>query len=314
MASVLGMAVRRLTMGLRSGLMAATVAAAPVFGLATFAVPAPATAQDGAVLDSLEGQFYGVDAAEGFAIEIAKTLIEGAEVAGSFDVRFMTPGNGLSEFVAMGGNGVAQGQVDIGGTPVVMRFSSRPVGVVLFIIPVGETGEPEIDKTRSFGFLRQGISVPRAPDVVAAPPPRVVDNYEPLYFLSAYEFWTPQEVGLGYASLLPRWRTLLRLYSSVHTDVLWKLCRGRETPAGLTEALEGQNVTCETVLGKVSEMQRVGTFVAYKRDVAEERARLEEAVKCARDMLDKRQCVLVSKFTAKNAVSLDTAETILDRY
>ncbi|MCI4662801.1 MAG: hypothetical protein MRY63_13390 [Neomegalonema sp.] len=263
----------------------------------------------GSAQDQLAGAYYGVDGADGFKVALAP----GAE-PGSFDVDFIDRSGGLTEFTALGGNGVAEGAAEFEGVQVLMRFSARPVGVVLFLFPIDETGDVVVEKAQSYGFLREGIAVPKGPEVIAAPPEAVVPNYEPLYFLSAYEFWTPVEVGRGYASLLERWRTLIRLYPHVHTDILWKLCQASGEPDGLAEALDGQNITCDQVTERIAATQRRGTFLKYKEEMGLEKARLEDAIKCARDMLAKRQCVLVSKWTAKSATSMETAATILRRY
>lgn len=258
--------------------------------------------------NALGGAYFGLDEADGWSLTL------NPREGGGFDGRLVDRGGAEYLFVAGGDSSVAEARVDVSGVRLFMRFSPRPAGLVSFWIPVNEADELNIDEARLYAFLREGVELPQVPQGLATPPATLGEYMEPLAFLHSYEFWQPQEVGRGYANLTERYRALIRLYAHVHADVLWKLCQSRATPPGLTEALQGQNITCPQVLEAVAESQRTGSFAAYKADLAAQKQILVDAVRCTRGGLSAEQCLTVTKFTSQAAISLDTAASILSRY
>ncbi|MEO1328584.1 MAG: hypothetical protein AAFW46_02895 [Pseudomonadota bacterium] len=264
----------------------------------------------------LGGAYDGIDDASGWRIELTERLQEGGVSAG-YEGVFIDRTGARIEFEAFPsgpGGREAETRAEIGGRSVFMRFSPRPIGLVAVWIPVSEDDRLVIEETRSYPFVREGTALPEAPDGLSPPPQAGATGYDPLLFLLSYEFWRPNEVGDGYTALEDKWRTLIRLYAEVHTDILWKLCQARTTPPGLVEALEGQNVTCQEVLAKLDQIQSEGKFSKYKADLAQQKTRLVDAVKCARGQLLKRECLKVNAWTNRAALSLDSAKTVLARY
>lgn len=257
--------------------------------------------------DALGGQYDGLDNAEGWSISLTPAT-------DGFEGVFTDRAGRQTEFWAPGNAQEASGKLEIAGAPVLFQFSPRAIGMVLFWIPIAADGALEVESAKPFAFLRKGERLPDAPEIVREPPQKIGERVDPFVFLENYEFWTGQEVGRGYVGLLERHRTLIRLYAHVHTDVLWKLCQSPTSPAGLAEALEGQNVACGDLLTKVEELQRTGRFSAYKQGLSEERAKLIDAIRCAQGALSQETCVKVSRWTAQAAISLETAQTILSRY
>ncbi len=264
----------------------------------------------------LSGAYIGVDDAAGMRLTLTERTAEG-DVAAGFDGALVDASGGRAEFQAfLSGRGGrdAETRVQLGDRSLFLRFSPRPIGLIAVSIPVTDEGVLVLERTQSLPFVREGVALPERPEMFASAPQDPNGVTDPLLFLLSYEFWTPVEVGNGYASLEDRWRTLIRLYAEVHTDVLWKLCSAGRTPPGRTEALEGQNITCEGVVDKVAALQRSGRFGAYKAGLAEQKARLIDAVKCARGQLLKSDCERANAWTNRAALSLDTAATVLARY
>lgn len=263
----------------------------------------------------LGGGYTGIDEATGWSVRLDEKTSAG--VASGYQGTFVDRDGSETAFEAfLAGEGglEAEARFELAGRSVYLRFSPRPIGMLMTLIPINSDDQLEIASSSTFPFVRAGVALPDAPTLLAPPPTDASVAYDPLLFLISYEFWTPVEVGVGYASLEDRWKTLIRFYTQVHTDVLWKLCRAERTPPGLVEALEGQNVTCNDVIGKIARMQSGDQFSRYKADVAEVKARLVDAVKCARGQLLKRECVRVNAWTNRAAVSLDTAATVLAKY
>lgn len=269
-----------------------------------------ATAQGAAAqqMDALGGGYVGIDEAKGVRIILTPS-------ATGFEGLFIDNAGGSVLFDAVGDAAAAEARIDFFGLPAYMRFSPRPVGMMAFYIPIDPaTDALQVEEARPYAFLREGVELPETPPNMVAPPKTLGDYQEPVTFLWSYEFWQPQEVGRGYSNMSERYRTLLRLYAHVHTDVLWKLCQSRATPPGLAEALQGQNVTCPDVLQAVAKAQRSGSFARYKSDLAAQKAMLIDAVRCTRGGLMHEQCLTISKITAEAAISLATAATVLAKY
>lgn len=285
------------------------VAAAAACALALLLTAGAAQARS-----AIDGEYVGVDEATGWKLRFTEKTVAGA--AAGYEGAFVDRTGAETTFDGLlrDGGREAEARVELANGPVYLRFSPRPIGLLVTWIPINAENKLDLARTRTYPFVRAGVTLPEPPKSLAPPPKSARDRTDPLVFLNSYEFWTPLQVGFGYVGVDDRWRTLMRLYATVHTDVLWKLCQAARTPPGLTEALEGQAVTCRQVLSKISAMQRSGAFTKYKADVAAEKKRLIDAVKCARGMLLQRQCVKANEWTGRAAISLDTAATILARY
>jgi hypothetical protein len=164
-------------------------------------------------------------------------------------------------------------------------------------------------------FVRSGLELPRPDaDFVAAPADargRITANS----FLASYEFWSPEGVRNGYLALPERFRTLMRLYPAVQLDLIWKLCLAPAAGEALALALRGQGVTCADAIDGIAEAQRSGRFDAFKREVRDQKASLRTTVRCADGYPESREaCDRAARELSAQAVSLDTAATVLGRY
>jgi hypothetical protein len=69
------------------------------------------------------------------------------------------------------------------------------------------------------------------------------------------------------------------------------------------------------VIEGIAEAQRSGTFVGYKAEVARQKATLRMTVRCADFYPESKQnCDRAARELGAQAISLDTAGTVLARY
>lgn len=262
--------------------------------------------------DVLGGGYIGIDSAQGWRMLLAPVDVNGRA---AFDGVFIDEKGQSTGFVAFGDGANAEAQVVFSNGEAFFRIEARPIGMMLRWVPINEDGQLAVEATQSFPFIRDDVSMPAEPDDLATPPNDVSSSFNSIAFVKSYEFWTPEQTGRAYASMTPQSRTLIKLYSAVHTDILWKLCQARTTPEGLSEALDGQSIDCPTLLSTMADIQRRGVFASYKSDLAPERAALLDAMRCATGTLRPRDlCIEISKGTSQRALSLDTAATIIERY
>jgi len=134
-------------------------------------------------------------------------------------------------------------------------------------------------------------------------------------FVESYPFWEPQGALWAYEALEPRHRTVIRLFALVQADLLWKLCQSPQRGAGLAEALRGQGVVCADVVNAVAAAQAGGAFDRFKANVAQERALLVATLDCGdKYVAHGPGCADAARETARRAVSMETAATVLRRY
>lgn len=269
-----------------------------------------ALAQDAA--PGLSGGYRGIDNADGWRLLLAPVQVDERP---AFDGLFIDESGQSTGFVAFGDESGAEAQVAFSNAEAFFRIEPRPIGLVLSWIPVDASGKLAVEAAQNFPFVRDDVVVPEQPDGLASPPSEVTSSFNSIAFVKSYEFWTPEETGRAYASLTDQSRTLIKIYSVVHTDLLWKLCQARTTPPGLAEALEGQAIDCPTLLGRMADIQQRGIFGQYKNALAPERSALLDALRCATGALRPRElCVEISRGTSQRALSLETAASIIERY
>lgn len=291
---------------------AARLVGAVVRGVAAVAMLATATSAAAQSGDRLGGGYVGIDQAEGWRLLLAPVEVEGAP---AFDGRFIDETGASTGFTAVPVGPDAEAQVQFADAMAFFRLSPRPVGLMLSWVPMDQDGRLAVEASAVFPFVRDDVAIPSAPERIAPPPESETASFSAVAFLRSYEFWTPEETGRAYASMTGRSKALIKLYASVHTDILWKLCQSRSTPPGLTEALDGQAVDCPALLGAMADIQRRGLFSAYKSDLAPEQAALIDAMRCAMGVYRPQEdCVAISRVTSERALSLETAASILDRY
>jgi hypothetical protein len=261
-----------------------------------------------AALAELQGVYLGIGAAAGMRVELSATS-DG--YSGAF-----TDVDGVKRpFTAYRLDDTAETTMSLAEGPVFMRVSPEPIGARVVIVPFDAEGRLVVPQTRALAFLREGIDAPAVPERFIPAPTGPVRAMEARAFVSSYPFWEPAAAAWGYAAVEPRFRTVIRLFPLVQTDLLWKLCQGSARAEGLAEALRGQGVTCADVTGAIRAAQAGPTFDRFKRDVAAERAMLLTALGCADDLTRTQQdCSRAGAETARRALSMETAATVLSRY
>lgn len=261
-----------------------------------------------AAAEDLSGFYYGVEDATGASIEIRP------DSEGFMGTFFDAQGNSQA-FEADRAGDIAEAVLDMDGRTVLMRMVPLPYGAEVTIIPFDEEGNLVIAAGRVLNFVRTGLSLPRpGADFVEAPRDdrgRITANS----FLASYEFWRPTGVRNGYLSLPQRFRTVMRLFPAVQLDLIWKMCLAPSADRALAIALRGQGVACTEVIEGIAEAQRSGTFVKYKAEVARQKATLRMTVRCADFYPESKQnCDRAARELGAQAISLDTAGTVLARY
>jgi hypothetical protein len=261
-----------------------------------------------AAAEVLSGFYYGVKDATGASIEIQP------DAEGFLGTFFDAQGNSQA-FKADRAGDIAEAVLDMDGRTVLMRMVPLPFGAEVTIIPFDEAGSLVIAHGRALSFVRAGLNLPRpGPDFVDAPRDdrgRITANS----FLASYEFWRPTGVRNGYLSLPERFRTVMRLFPAVQLDLIWKLCLAPAADRALAIALRGQGVACAEVIEGIAEAQRSGAFVRYKDEVTRQKATLRMTVRCADGYPESKQnCDRAARELGAQAISLDTAGTVLARY
>jgi hypothetical protein len=261
-----------------------------------------------AVAEGLSGFYYGVEDAAGASIEIRP------DSEGFQGIFFDAQGNS-QVFEADRTGDIAEAVLDMDGRTVLMRMVPLPYGAEVAIIPFDEEGNLVIEVGRILNFVRTGLSLPGpGADFVAAPRDdsgRITANS----FLASYEFWHPTGVRNGYLSLPQRFRTVMRLFPAVQLDLIWKLCLAPSADRALAIALRGQGVACAEVIDGIAATQRSGAFGKYKAEVTRQKATLRMTVRCADGYPESKQnCDRAARELGAQAISLDTAGTVLARY
>lgn len=265
--------------------------------------PAIAYAQD-----TLDGRYYGVRDGDGAWIEI------GPDSQG-FTGTFHDASGNRQSFEADRIGDVAEAILDMGGETVLLRVDPKPFGANVGLIPFNKKGELVFDAARTLTFVREGLDLPEPPPDYVEPPTNSRTRIAANSFLASYEFWPPGGVRDGYLSLPPRFRTLMALFPAVQLDVIFKLCLADTSGPALAQALRGQGVACAEVTSGMATAQRNGSFARFKQEVAAERDTLRLAVRCADGyVLSKEECDSASRSVSRQAVSLQTSATVLQRY
>lgn len=252
----------------------------------------------------VEGGFFGIDAAQGMRLELSS---EGGALRLPDGTRF--------EFRGEVVGGALEATLERPEGPAFLRVTPRPAGVEAVLAPVDAQGLLDVGATQAFAFLRDGTPLPDLPRGFLPAPAAPVRAFDARAFVRSYAFWEPLGAALAYDALEPRMRTVIRLFPIVHTDLLWKLCQSPESTAGLAEALRGQGVSCAEVNDAMRRALAGASFTRFKADVAAERAILDTAIGCADDLSrTDPDCRRAGQETARRAVSMETAATVLRRY
>jgi hypothetical protein len=261
-----------------------------------------------AAAEKLGGKYYGVEDAAGASIEIARA-------GDGFQGTFFDAKGQSQAFKADKVGDTAEAVLDMDGRTVLMRIEPLPFGASVVIVPFNSSGALSVEAGRVLTFVRSGLKLPKPGPEYVDPPRDGSGRVAANGFLASYEFWSPTGVRNGYLSLPERFRTLMRMFPAVQIDVIWKLCLAPSPDAALAIALRGQGVTCKEVIDGVAKMQRTGKFNRYKAEVEKQRETLRLSVRCADHYPESKEtCDRAARDLSAQAVTLETAATVLGRY
>jgi hypothetical protein len=261
-----------------------------------------------AAQDRLAGTYLGIDDAQGARIRIAPD-------PGGYSGTFHDPQGRSQSFQADRVEDAAEAVLDMDGQTVLMRIAPLPFGAQVSIIPLRPDGSMALEFSRSLGFVREGVELPKKPDAFVEAPQLPGERVAGNAFVESYQFWSPEGVVNGYLGLPDRFRTLLRMFPAVQLDVIWKLCLAADADRALGIALRGQDVACPEVVGAIAGVQRENRFDDYKAEVDAEREALQTSIRCADGYVaSRRTCDDAAKRLAEAAVSMRTAGQVLSKY
>ncbi len=258
---------------------------------------------------ALEGVFVGLDDASGSTLRLSPP--KGGSQKGQFTDR----GGNTAVFNGEVFPDGVEATFPIGDVRLYLRAIEHPSGAIVVIVPIAPDGTQRADLTRSFGYVREGSPTEVDRPYFVGEPTRQGASVDAASFVQSYEFWSPDGVGRGYVSVLPRYRSVIALFPTLQTDIIWKLCSQQVGAApGLAEALRGQGVTCSDVLGAIAQSKSRGRYAKFLGQVAAERQIAFEQISCARRIGTKRRCEEVAKLVSEIAISMENAATVIARY
>jgi hypothetical protein len=254
-----------------------------------------------AAAQELGGTYRGLDGAHGITIQLSRG---GDGYVGEI---FAPSGNRASLNTQATPTG-ARGPLTLQGQRGTVELRSQPVGLSMIWRP--DNGGTEL----VYAFRHEQLALPQLPPGYKDPPPFGATRVNPIDFLNSYEFWEAAQVARAYDGLDDKFRVIMKSFATVHTDILWKLCRAPLAPAQLTDALRGQGVTCIDVQQKIKESQKTGAFSNFKRAVHFQKIDALLAVECARGINTASICAQAAQKTQQATLSLETAGSVLQRF
>lgn len=256
----------------------------------------------------LSGSYVGIDEAAGASLTIQPA---GQGYRGTF----YDPQGRSRDFEAERQGDSAETVIEMDGRQVMLLVDPVPYGAKVVLAPIDAEGRINTAAGRLLDFVRGNLELPKPGEDYLPPPSENRRTLTASTFLSSYEFWPPVGVRNGYLAVPGRFRTLMRLFPAVQLDVIWKLCLAPDAGRALTVALRGQGVTCPGVTEGVARAQATGRFDELKAEVREQKELLRLNVHCA-DVyaLPRRDCERAARALSTQAVALETAASVLNRY
>jgi hypothetical protein len=253
------------------------------------------------------GRYIGVGAADG--MRLALSAARGDRLDGE-----ITLSDGVARrFQAEQVGRVVEGALALDGGPLFLQIIEDGPGVAARLTPVDREGRMLLDQAVGYAFVPEGTPIPDLPQRFIPEPSRAIRAIDAEAFVASYPFWSPLGAALGYEAVAERYRTVIRLFPMVQTDLLRKLCQSPERTPGIAEALRGQGVTCRDVLAALPEGG--GARARFGAAVEAERALLQTALDCANRLTSvPPRCAEAGRETARRAASMDTVATVLRRY
>jgi len=247
------------------------------------------------------GTYRGIDSAEGITVQLTRG-------GNGYVAEIIAQSGGRATINAGTISGGARGPLTLQGQPGIVEFLSRPVGLSMIWRP--NSGGEEL----VYAFRHERLALPTPPAGYKDPPPPGATRVNPIDFLNSYEFWSAAQVARTYDGLDDKFRVILKTFSTVHADILWKLCRAPVAPDQLADALRGQGVTCIDVQNKIKASQTTGAFTTFKRAVQVQKVDALLAVECARGINTASVCARAAQITQQAALSLETVGAVLKRF
>lgn len=268
---------------------------ATILGFLSMAYAPAAMAQD------ISGTYSGIDGAQGIAVRLSRG---GSGYQGEISAATGRQAQLDLQATTAGARGplVLQGQ---NGT---VEFLEKPLGLSMVWRP--DFGGQEL----VYAFRHERLALPTPPAGYKDPPPHGATRVNPMDFLNSYEFWEAAQVGRAYDGMDDKYRVIIKSFATVHTDILWKLCRAPTAPVQLVDALRGQGVTCAEVQSRIRAAQSTGGFSRFKQAVQAQKYDALKAVECARGINTADICTRAAQRTQQAVLSLETAGSILSRY
>lgn len=256
----------------------------------------------------LSGSYYGVDEAAGASLTIQPA-------ADGYSGTFYDPQGNSRAFEAAREGDSAETVLEMDGREVMMLVDPMPYGAKVVLAPIDAEGRINAAAGRLLDFVRGNLDLPEPPEDYLPPPTQARRQITGNGFLASYEFWPPVGVRNGYLSVPANIRTLIRLFPAVQLDVIWKLCLAPQADQALTMALRGQGVTCPEVTEIITRAQGAGKFDAFKAEVRQQKELLRLNVRCAGvHAVPRRDCERAARALSSQAVTLETAASVLRRY
>tara|TARA_R110000868_G_scaffold161551_3_gene392096 strand:- start:11709 stop:12902 length:1194 start_codon:yes stop_codon:yes gene_type:complete len=213
--------------------------------------------------------------------------------------------------------GGVQGELRLGGNALAVAFfriEERPLGIQFLFIPVKDDGNPDVSAAKDYSFLAQGLGVPTAKNVVAAPQPS--EKIDLLRFVDEYRQWDPLDVARFYSRLSERDKGLLQLYDHASGDIVWRVCSSNPpndviTQVDVDDLLDRQQTTCDALLPLVKQAQAAGFFAEFSRRARFQFEIIRETLLCNRGESAPAQCADVSALGAPLIVNWRDVSSIM---
>ncbi|MEL6198317.1 MAG: hypothetical protein AAFT19_10745, partial [Pseudomonadota bacterium] len=111
---------------------------------------------------TMNGEFYGVDEAEGASLRIraSSDTVEG---------RLTDPAGVAQSFAVARRDGGAEGVLEIRGAPTLLRLDVQPFGIFLSLIPVSTDGTARVEEAELYSFVRRDLDLPEQPEGFVPP-------------------------------------------------------------------------------------------------------------------------------------------------
>tara|TARA_R110000868_G_scaffold124399_2_gene328893 strand:- start:3068 stop:4279 length:1212 start_codon:yes stop_codon:yes gene_type:complete len=213
--------------------------------------------------------------------------------------------------------GGVQGELRLGGNAMAVAFfriEERPLGIQFLFIPVKNDGNPDIAAAKDYSFLAQGLGVPSAKNVVAAP--QASEKVDLLRFIDEYRQWSPLDVARFYSRLSERDKGLLQLYDHASGDIVWRVCASEPPNEAIAQddvddLLDRQQTTCAELLPLVKQAQAAGYFEEFSRRARFQFEIIRETLLCNRGQSAPAQCADVSALGAPLIVNWRDISSIM---